>query len=238
MPRPFARGTLEGPVDDAARALLGALLVRTDLAGTRIGRIVEVEAYAGEEDAASHARSGPTTRNSAMYGPAGRAYVYRVYGMHHCLNVVTGPPGEASAVLIRAVEPIASIDAMRAARTAAAIAGRRGADPGWAVAERDRIGRLAASSLASGPALVAAAFSVGVDDTGADLCASASRLRLIVEPVATSDGGAVEAEPLVVAGPRVGVGHATPPWDAIAWRFWLAASEAVSRPRGGVRSGR
>lgn len=231
------RGLLEGPVDVAARALLGALLIRTDAVGARIGRIVEVEAYAGEEDAASHARFGPTRRNRAMYGPPGRAYVYRVYGMHHCLNVVTGPPGEPSAVLVRAVEPVTSIDAMRAARIAAAVAGHRGADPGRAVAENGRIGRLAASSLASGPALVAASFSVGMDDNGADLCAIASPLRLGVEPTVRSDGGTREAECPIVAGPRVGVAYATPPWDAVAWRFWLAGSEALSRPRGALRSG-
>ncbi|HTT70717.1 MAG TPA: DNA-3-methyladenine glycosylase [Anaeromyxobacteraceae bacterium] len=89
-----------------ARALLGQVLVHEDHGVRRAVRIVETEAYLGEKDRASHARFGRTPRAAIMFGPAGFSYVYLVYGLAHCFNVVTGPDGEASAVLIRAGEPL------------------------------------------------------------------------------------------------------------------------------------
>ncbi len=108
------------PVHDVARDLLGALLVRIlPRRGGRMtrlaGRIVEVEAYDGPDDLASHASKGRTRRTEVMFGEAGHAYVYLVYGMHHCLNVVTGPVGYPAAVLIRALEPVEGIKMIRAA---------------------------------------------------------------------------------------------------------------------------
>lgn len=90
-----------------ARELLGKVLVHQDGRTRRAARIVETEAYHGPSDRASHARFGATPRAAVMFGPAGHAYVYRVYGMHHCMNVVTGPAGFPAAVLIRAAEPLA-----------------------------------------------------------------------------------------------------------------------------------
>jgi DNA-3-methyladenine glycosylase len=89
-----------------ARDLLGKVLVHQDGRTRRAARIVETEAYHGPSDRASHARFGPTPRAAVMFGPPGHAYVYRVYGIHHCMNVVTGPDGHAGAVLIRAGEPL------------------------------------------------------------------------------------------------------------------------------------
>ncbi|HEX2093755.1 MAG TPA: DNA-3-methyladenine glycosylase, partial [Longimicrobiaceae bacterium] len=97
---------------EVARDLLGAFVV-SEVGGTRcVGRIVETEAYSGPDDEASHAhvRFGKTARNAAMFETAGIAYVYRIYGMHWCLNVVTGPRGFPAAVLIRAAQPVAGAE--------------------------------------------------------------------------------------------------------------------------------
>ena len=93
-----------------ARDLLGKHLVHVSRGVERIGRIVEVEAYLGTDDLASHSSRGMTGRTSVMFGPPGHAYVYLVYGMHCCMNVVTERDGHASAVLIRAVEPVRNLD--------------------------------------------------------------------------------------------------------------------------------
>lgn len=103
---PLPRSFYERPTEQVARDLLGKVIVRPR--GSREplrARIVEVEAYLGERDAASHARRGPTPRAAIMFGPPGRLYVFLVYGMHHCLNFVTEREGVAGAVLIRAAEP-------------------------------------------------------------------------------------------------------------------------------------
>lgn len=92
-----------------ATELLGKCLVRVSAGKVRIGRIVEVEAYPGPHDAASHSSKGPTPRNRVMFGPAGHAYVYMIYGRHCCLNVVTEASGHGSAVLLRAIQPIQQI---------------------------------------------------------------------------------------------------------------------------------
>ena len=215
-PAPLLRELLAGDTLAAARALLGARLVRDpepgDPAGERrVGRIVEVEAYIGEDDRASHARFGPTGRNGVMFGPPGVAYVYLVYGMYHCLNVVTEPAGRPAALLVRAVEPIAGAAAMRAARAAT----RPGIGTRPPPDER----------LAAGPGLVCAAFSIDRTTTGLDLCDPASPIRL--EP---AEAG--ERPPQVVRTARVGVAYAGDPWASVPWRFLVAGSPSVSgRPR-------
>jgi DNA-3-methyladenine glycosylase len=184
--------------------------VRDDDGTRRAGRIVEVEAYIGVDDRASHARFGRTSRNAVMFGPPGIAYVYRVYGMYDCLNVVTEPDGRPAAVLIRAVEPIDGAEAMRAARVAH---GRAGAG----------IHRLPVHRLASGPGLVAAAFGLDRGDTGVDLCDPSSPVRLLLP---ASDDALV-----IVSTPRIGIDYAPEPWRTLPWRLTLAGHPSVSGPR-------
>jgi len=94
------------PTLKLARQLLGKFLFRRTKSGLYIGKIVETEAYLGQKDLACHASRGKTDRNKIMFGPAGRVYVYFIYGMHHCLNVVAAEKENPRAVLIRALEPI------------------------------------------------------------------------------------------------------------------------------------
>ena len=92
-----------------ARELLGKLLIHTTCGVQRVGRIVEVEAYLGPHDRAAHSARGVTERTKVMFGPPGHAYVYFIYGMHHCMNVVTESEGHGAAVLLRALEPVKNV---------------------------------------------------------------------------------------------------------------------------------
>jgi DNA-3-methyladenine glycosylase len=139
---------------DVARQLLGKHLVRRHADGMTVGRIVETEAYVGPEDKACHASRGRTPRTEIMFGPAGYAYVYFVYGFHHMLNIVTETEDFPAAVLIRAVEPIKGIDLMRE---------RRGIEE--------------SRQLASGPGKLCEAFAIDRTLNGSDLCGSALYIR-------------------------------------------------------------
>jgi DNA-3-methyladenine glycosylase len=176
---------------------------------------VEVEAYLGPEDRASHARAGLTSRTAPMFGPPGVAYVYLVYGMYDCLNVVTGPAGMASAVLIRAVEPIDGGEAMRDALAAHRAARRRGPPPA------PRSPRVTPDhALAGGPGLVAAAFSIDRRLTGLDLCDPASALRLEEAPAGS--------RPVDLSTtPRIGVAYAGEAWASLPYRLVDRSSPSV-----------
>ena len=149
-----------------------------------------------------------------MYGPPGHAYVYLVYGMHDCLNVVTEPVGAPAALLIRAIEPIEGVQTMRLDRVLRAARGRRG----WTAERADRvaarIARLPDDRLATGPALVTAAFGIDTSWTGMDLCDQRSPLRLEARP----SGETV----IVETSPRVGIDYAGSPWTERPWRFTIA----------------
>jgi DNA-3-methyladenine glycosylase len=150
-----------------------------------------------------------------MYGPPGRAYVYLVYGMHDCLNLVTEPAGSPAALLVRAVAPIEGIDAMRRDRDRRVRARTRRTGGTGAITPAHR--------LAAGPGLVCAAFDLDRSLTGADLLDPGSAVRLEPPP----DG---EPPPRIHEGPRIGVDYAGPPWTAVPWRRWVAGDPSVSRP--------
>jgi DNA-3-methyladenine glycosylase len=173
---PVQRADLVGNPVKIAPWLLNKLLV----SGERVGRIVEVEAYHGANDAASHAYRGMTPRTSVMFGPPGFLYVYFTYGMHWCANVVCGPDGEAAAVLIRALAPVAGLEEMRALRPKAR-------------SERD---------LCSGPAKLCQALGIERADNGTDLLARrAGGVRL------RDDGTPPPKRP--ARGTRIGIREAT-----------------------------
>ena len=156
-----------------------------------------------------------------MFGPAGHAYVYLVYGMYDCLNVVTGPEGMASAVLLRAVEPLEGTDAMRLGRVLHATARRRAIDADRAATEAARIDRVPASRLASGPGILAAAFGLDTSWTGLDLVDVSSPLRL--EPAPRG-----ETAPQIEATARIGVGYAGEPWATEPLRLIERGHPSVS----------
>ncbi|MDQ3127969.1 MAG: DNA-3-methyladenine glycosylase [Chloroflexota bacterium] len=217
---PDPRAILERSTLEVARGLLGWRLVRDDAAGRRVGRIVELEAYIGQEDRASHARFGRTARNEIMYGLPGRAYVYLVYGMHDCLNIVTEPAGSPAALLVRAIEPLEGIERMRASSAERTRARRRTPKPTGRIADA----RLTADTrIAAGPGLVCAAFDLDRTLTGHDLFDPTGAVRLEPPPPG-------EASPTIVTGPRIGIGYAGAPWTDVPWRLSIAGHLSVSRP--------
>jgi DNA-3-methyladenine glycosylase len=138
-------------VEAVAQSLLGCFLVRRAGCRTLGGRIVEVEAYGGTGDVASHAHRWPKGRARIMFGPAGFVYVYFTYGMHHCMNIVTGREGVAGAVLLRALEPVWEVRAMRRGAPAGLADHLLASGPGRLCRALDVDRRLNGSELGDGP---------------------------------------------------------------------------------------
>ncbi|WP_406446557.1 DNA-3-methyladenine glycosylase [Streptomyces sp. NBC_01613] len=173
---PLPREFFDRPVLDVAPDLLGRILVRTTPDGPIALRLTEVEAYDGPNDPGSHAYRGPTARNGVMFGPPGYVYVYFTYGMWFCMNLVCGPEGKASAVLLRAGEVV----------------------EGAELARKRRISARNDKELAKGPARLATALEVGRDLDGTDACTPGDTpLRILTGTPVGSDQ--------VRNGPRTGV---------------------------------
>jgi DNA-3-methyladenine glycosylase len=190
------------PVLEVARELIGCTVAHADTAGV----IVETEAY-HESEPACHAFVGLTPRTRTLFGPPGKAYVYRSYGIHALLNAVCEPEGVGAAVLIRALEPSVGIEQMRARRPR----GTRGARAGLAL--RD-------SELCSGPGKLTQALGISLEDNESDLASGPVR---ILQP----EGEWADAE--VVLDTRVGITRAV----ELPWRFCVVGNAHVSRPRPG-----
>lgn len=182
---PLPRAFFDRPVLEVAPDLLGRTLVRRSPEGVMELRLTEVEAYAGAIDPGSHAFRGRTARNAVMFGPPGHAYVYFTYGMWHCLNLVCGPEGKASGVLLRAGEILKGVEQARPRRRSA---------------RRDH-------ELAKGPARLATALDIALSLNGTDTCDGPD------SPLAVLTGTPPRARN-IRSGPRTGVGGdgAPHPW--------------------------
>ncbi len=229
--RLMKRSFFEDAVEHVAPCLLGKLLVRRRGESELLaGRIVEVEAYLGPHhatpDAAAHSYRGPTPRNQVMFGPAGHAYVYAIYGMHFCMNITCEPVGRAGCVLLRALEPVLGLDAM---------ARNRGLPRSRQVRRKDEATRTGIFSvseergfratkkdlhaLASGPGRLCQALAITrAAHNGVDLLDARSPLQV------RDDGFGAES---VLVTKRIGIRHAAD----LPLRFCLADHRCVSGPR-------
>ena len=183
--------------------LLGKLIVRQEGRKLISGRIVELEAYLGADDAAAHSAAGRTARNDVLWGPPGHAYVYFIYGVHYCLNISCMPEGEAGGILIRALEPVSGLEAMAAARELGGL-------------DFDSVRDL--SKLASGPGRLSEALRVTRPrDNGKDMVSHDSNLQV-------RDDGFVPDK--IGKTLRVGITKAAD----MPLRYVIAGSKFLSRP--------
>lgn len=184
--KPLPRSFYARDTHDVARALLGKVLVRQQQQHIISGRIVEVEAYVGEDDLACHASRGRTPRTEVMYGEAGHAYIYLIYGMYYCCNIVTANKNFPAAVLLRALEPLASITLMKK--------------------NRPHVTKI--TELTSGPGKLTRALAITKELNNVDMV----RNRTFF----VADDGMVVPESSIGTSPRIGVVYAGPcalyPW--------------------------
>lgn len=226
LPRDF----FDRPATEVAPDLLGCILWHASPAGLVATRLVEVEAYRGAVDPASHAFRGRTARNEVMFGPPGHAYVYFSYGMHYCVNLVCEPVGRPEAVLIRAGAVVVGAELARRRRyglpdvSGAAPVDRvsvAGDSSGPAARRGSRV-RSRELDLARGPGRLCQALGIDRSLDGADVCAPGGPLGVgppgaVDQPTATAGGA-------IATGPRVGISQAA---DR-PWRYWLADDGHVS----------
>ncbi len=225
---PLPAGFYARPVLEVARDLIGCVVEHRPAGGgepTTSGVIVETEAYHDSEPAC-HAFVGLTPRTQTLFGPPGRAYVYRSYGIHALLNAVCEPEGVGAAVLIRALEPLEGIEAMRARRAPVpgGVGGTGIVGTGTGTAIRDE-------ELCSGPGKLTQALGIELSENGSDL----TRGPVLILPrdagravIGRSESGSREPhEPQILASTRVGITKAA----ELPWRFSVAGNRHVSRPR-------
>ena len=204
--RPLPRTFYSGDPRRVARELLGKILVRE---GPRrlTARIVEVEAYLGEKDPASHSAAGNTARTSVLFGPPGHAYIYFIYGNHYCLNVSCEPAGQAGGVLFRAVEPLSGVEEMAQAR-------------GLRIHDSESPASKELIKLTSGPGRLCEAFGITrTRDNGGDLTSPASSLWIGSDGTGHPRG--------IRTSPRIGITKAIDK----PWRYFLSDNPFVSKVR-------
>jgi DNA-3-methyladenine glycosylase len=206
--RKLSRAFYMQPTLTVARKLVGKFLIRKGRENLLVGRIVEVEAYLGELDPASHAYRGQTMRNSAMFRQGGHLYVYFTYGMHYCCNVVAEKKGKGRAILIRAVEPLQGLRSMAKRRKL--------------FHKNDQtLDQRVLIKLCSGPAKLCQAFGIDLKDNGLDLCRTTTW-------IAEEPG---KRPTRVLSSSRIGI------TDGLEhlWRFYDGESPFVSRKRPATR---
>lgn len=210
IPAPLPRAFYERDPRRVARELLGKILVRRIGSGKIIaGRIVENEAYMGKRDPAAHAYAGITNRNAVLFGPAGHAYVYFTYGMHHCMNISCEPDGNAGCVLIRALEPVAGFEEMAMARNMRLESGAEPLPPA-----KMRL-------LTAGPGRLCQALHINrSDDNGKDLTSPQSDLQVVNSLAADPDHNKYK----IATATRIGISKAAD----MKLRYLLAGNPFVS----------